>query len=517
MPTWKETIGKATGLTSTVLTAILAAGYGNTPGITGPVMTVLSGILTNIGSEFVFPVGQQVLQQFVRKNPDELNHDIQRVLIESMRQAVEGIEALYREKHPDKPFSRQNRRSLRRFKKEFFAAWLPESGRVFEKKDLKTIIYENADPKENRLLYDADEENKISRILSERIENILAGQGFDEAFRNFLKEKFLPLTQFYFSEKLKSNENAAARRAMERMLSEETLSGINRLIEVQEKTREDHIAQTWLTRAAKLPKKKIEELKSLLSSLKSSNELEVRFSEAFDKKFEELLLQYRSLHDEVAGIRTHVKGIRRTLSVDRRVGAAIIIVCVIVTTAIIVSSRNRPFHASLMLVNDPAIALHPDYPPRKSPATLHLLLPDRSEEIIINSASVGTSQPLPGKWINQKVAVRLEDEFWKTSADSILLSEERVNIPVCPNGKLAYIEGSVRIAGSSGGVKGAEIQIGKDTSLYTNADGSFRITLPVGMQKKRYEVTVVMAGYGKQTEYYYPGSTPLQFILTSEK
>ncbi|MHA4810752.1 hypothetical protein ACX0G9_21780 [Flavitalea flava] len=564
-----KTIGKASAFATAFISAIVSEHYSTVLGqsggeiahLAGPVMLVLSHLLTHIGSEFVAPVAEEVMEQFERKNPNELNHDLQKTLLESMQKAIEGIELLYKEKYPDNPLNKPIKKFLRSLRKDFFTEFSSAEGFTLENNDFKKIMYTSDEKKDNRFLYTDKEspvENDFSKALNQRLAEELAGQDLAPEFQELFIKNFLPLTQLYFGEKLKQDKGSAARRAMERMLSEETLIGINKLIAMQETAatvrKEDATnagSNTGYQRKGgkflKMSPQQMEELKSLVRELKDNNQLDVQFGEALDNRFEQLASQYKALHGEVLHIKKEVHAIRHTLSINMRYALIVAGISLVVATILIVRKINTPFTASVTLVNDPGLPLPKDYPGLKFPVKGLLLLPDRTETIVFNEDRSAVSPPLDHDWLHKKMAFRLEDEYWSVSSDSLILSDERTRVSIRPTDKLAHVEGTVAAySGKSGSpnlsnqtnqpnqpnqpnqsnkpnqpgsifIKGAEVHLGGDTVLYTNDQGVFKALLPSTMLRPMHKVTVIAPGYREETEDYYPNSTPLRFMLQPQK
>lgn len=514
MQIFNKTIGKAGGFATAFLGAVATEHLSHGG---GPVFLVLSHLLTHIGSEFIAPIGEEIIEQFKNKRPNELNHDIQRELIESMQDAVEGIEVLYKDKYPDKPLSKQTKNFIKKFKKEFFEEFSPKQGYTIEENELKKIIYASDSKKENQFLYRDDGENTISKALNERLKEEIEKQNIDTNFSNFFIEKFLPLTQFYFGERLKHDKNGAARRAMERMLSEETLAGINKLIKIQESNESEIKNNKFLGRITKLSPHKIGQLKSLVKEWNEPQKLEVQFSNALDERFNEIINQYKYLHADIISIKSHIYDIRRILSTNMRFAFITVIVCVIIATIFFVRNRTTPFGVSVILAKDKRLKDLPEYPLLKYPAKLLLLLPDgKTETALVNSNNESYFPELNSRWLNKKLPIKLEDRYWELSSDSIILSNERISLSIKPNNALRYISGSVFSKKDGKPIEKVEVKL-EDTTIYTNIEGVYKLTLPDNMLKDKHEIKFFATGFKDYSDIFLPNSTKGQVPLTPLK
>lgn len=523
MSTFKRTIGKATGFATAFLGAVATEHLAHEGSreilgaFSAPVMLVLSHLLTHIGHEFIAPIGEEIIEQFNHKRPNELNHDIQRELVESMKNAIDGIEILYKDKYPEKSLTKKTKKFLRKFKKEFFEEFSPEQGYTIEENDLKKIIYNSDTKKENHYLFVNDGENTISKLLNEKLKEELIRENIDTNFQNFFLEKFLPLTQFYFGEKLKHDKNGAARRAMERMLSEETLIGINKLIELQEKSDEDLKNQKWLGKAGKLSKKKIDELKLLVSDLKQTNKLEVEFSYALDKRFDELISKYEYLHSDVRSLKTNVFAIRKILSINMRIAIVVVIICVAFVTFIFVQHSNSDFGISITLEKEKRLKISSEYPSLEYPAKLLLILPNGKTEITsVNENNAAYFPKLNSKWKNKEMLIKLDDMYWELANDSIFLSDNNIILGIRPNNTLRNISGNVFSKKDSKPIANAIVKL-EDTTIYTNSQGVYSLLLPYYMLRKKHEIKFFADGFKEYSDIFLPNSSKGQVSLTPLK
>jgi hypothetical protein len=100
---WKKNLRDASALVSTFgLAAFTSAIAGGTGFSTAILSTVLGGIFTNIASDLTTPLMERVSGILSRKHPSELNHDLQKVLILAIQEALRNTATLYKEKPADK-------------------------------------------------------------------------------------------------------------------------------------------------------------------------------------------------------------------------------------------------------------------------------------------------------------------------------------------------------------------------------------------------------------------------------
>lgn len=472
---------------------------------------LISGIFTNVASEFVLPLSKHLKNALFRKHPTELNHDLQHALAESIKRALTNTATLYKEKYPDKEINEVGLEFIKQLKKEVTSLLNPKLGILVTEDELKEYIY----PSEHPGSYDQ---------LLDRLHSTYIKQNFDESFSQFFKDNFLLQVQFSFAQILKEDSFKSAKTAFRSMVQEEIRTGVANLLEGQERIEkgiEQIKNQQGTAPLGRLRRKDVEQLKFLLKKLNDPARYNPDFEKALNSTFNKLDASINNLHRSILTIGKDVAFIKKHSVSYLIIVGVILLAGISVVIALYVNKPGMPFTATFSLVNDPHLNISNQYPNMSYPAKLNLLFPDgKTEGVTINPDNKVVISKIDPGWLYKKVRVRLEDPFWRTTKDSIELTDQSVDIHICPNDRLATIEGTVsNIKGLPANIfiEGATILVGADTILKTDNNGMFRAKLPLNMLKARHEVTAYAQGFESATEYYYPSSTPLRFMLKPAK
>ncbi|MEI9944289.1 MAG: TIR domain-containing protein [Chitinophagaceae bacterium] len=176
-----------------------------------------------------------------------------------------------------------------------------------------------------------------------------------------------------------------------------------------------------------------------------------------------------------------------------------------------INESNKPFDATLFIKSSPEIKLDPSYPAFEG-GELSLWLDDKEEKRTILPDGETMFKQIPVSFRDKKVIAKLTAKNWKLQQDTIELGKS-VTLSIIPDESLAIIYGNVR-DDNGNGISNCQIIIdNNDTTIFTKADGSFKINLPYQMQKPQYVLNVSKEEYKPVKEYYYAKSGNIDIEL----
>ncbi len=171
---------------------------------------------------------------------------------------------------------------------------------------------------------------------------------------------------------------------------------------------------------------------------------------------------------------------------------------------------SQPYDVTIFLKPKPTLNLHASYPPFEG-GDISVLIDDKEEpkQILRNGEVVFKKLESSSK--GQKVSIKLNSKYWKTELDSIEL-DKVINLNVIPDGSLGKITGNVKNAAGFN-IGNVVIKIDNDTTITSNYDGSFNITLPYKLQKEFYVLQFSKDGYKPTKENYWPKSGNIDVVF----
>jgi hypothetical protein len=182
--------------------------------------------------------------------------------------------------------------------------------------------------------------------------------------------------------------------------------------------------------------------------------------------------------------------------------AFIVILLAGIVSAIIYLS-SQPYDATVFLKRDPTLKPHAQYPAfRGGELSVYVANKEEKKQILENGEVVFKQLPASSK--DEKVAIKLNTDYWRLSSDSVVL-EKTVNLHIIPDGSLGRITGNVK-NGAGSPIEFVNITIDNDTIITADKSGVFNTLLPVKFQKPVYTLTFEKKGYQSIMEYYYPKS-----------
>lgn len=155
---------------------------------------------------------------------------------------------------------------------------------------------------------------------------------------------------------------------------------------------------------------------------------------------------------------------------------------------------NGPFEFTVQLKPWPELSIPNTYPGLEA-AAVELWLDNYWKPNDAINDGVADFKTVPADKRDHMVPARLKARYWKMAADSILLVGKSQTAYIEPDGSLASIEGKVTDNRTGEPIPEAVVEV-LSLTVYTNAQGNFRLEIPLDKQRSEYEVYVTKPGYG---------------------
>lgn len=156
---------------------------------------------------------------------------------------------------------------------------------------------------------------------------------------------------------------------------------------------------------------------------------------------------------------------------------------------------SGPFEFTVQLKPSPELNIPNTYPGFDTTAVVELYLDNYRKPNDAIKDGLADFKSIPANKRDQTVPVRLKARYWKLASDSITLIGKSQIALIEPDGSLAAIEGKVMDNKTGDPVPDAVVEALGLTDT-TNAQGNFRLVIPLKKQRSEYEVYVTKPGYG---------------------
>jgi hypothetical protein len=508
---WKTNLRDAGVLISTFgLAALASAASVSSAGsdLTRSVLTsVLGGIFTNIASEVSAPLLSRISGLVLKKHPAELNHDLQKLLIRAINNALQNTEVLYKEQYSFSPLPPSPKGAGRKWNKDTGVQFLRElrknvedllslnSGATITNDELQQYLYNNSDESYGNLL--------------DRLQSGYIKENFDENFAKFFRATFPVQLQVCYAELLKDKNNHGAWIAFQKMLMEDTRQGIQEILQRQEKLEQgitDLQSQKWLEKLSRLSPKKTDALRSLLQEMNQPEKIELKFNRALEERLDagrkELLAIQAVLHKTSTTVQkthTDVKLIKTKLIRYLLVAAIIIIILSVTAFVIWNNQKDKPFNVNVIVHGNKGMTDHV----LKNTGTLTLSYGQQTVNAKINENGEAFFKEIPAAYKDDSAIVQLTNlnglPYKLSCGDDckILLSPANAYLEVKATG-LDSIKGQVTAEGYA--LKDALVIV-KGISVTSDESGNFLLIVPEDKQELRQQVNVTKPGYKSWTRW----------------
>lgn len=484
--------------------------------------TVLGGISVNVASGYIDRLKYGKLREwFIKPHPDNLNHDLQKALLQTVLSGVDNVAILYSSMLGE---AEQKRfyKLIGQFKDAIEKDFPVGQSDAVTKTELDKLLYLDADSATEELLLKIPTAFEELDLLNKEV-----------PFSKFFNENILAQFQLSFGEILKDEEHVRVWVAFQRFLLEDIKDKVETILAKQDTLHKDiRELKERQTGLPQLDKEALDKLALLAEKLNNPVTLQAELDNALDSFIKgvktdiALLLekqaeQYQLQADHFALSKKHYD---ITAQVNQRVSvlgekldrkftrkqvvftSSAIVVLGLIISGLMYNIISRPFDAVLVL--NP-MKVQDDYPPLSNKAQLKLYTTNKQSEPV-SADYKATFLDISSDFEGQQVRIELEDELWQAASDTISLAKGVNNITIVPNDKWAELKGVVKMNYSTLIEEPAELRLNNDTIIYTTEKGDFSIILPLHQRRRQHSFDLYYKGrFIKKDRIYPEGSKPI--------
>ena len=273
MKSIKKDIPSLIGFVATASIAAISGGLVNPSATTA--ITLLGsaggGISASLAASFLTGfTPSKIKKWFVDVHPDNLNHDIKKLFIQSVNEALDNIFVLFSETQASADEKKQAKQLIKTLQKHLPDIFLNNNQILLEEPEIKQFLYEK------------DKEE----IFCSFIENQFDALGITEPFKSFLAKHLPAQIQLCFGEGLKQPANNNAWIAFQRMLIEEIRNDIKQIADTQQSIKDD-LSDLKFEKSG-FSEKQITEIRELIKILNNKKLVEVKIKSALDQSIKSI-------------------------------------------------------------------------------------------------------------------------------------------------------------------------------------------------------------------------------------
>lgn len=478
----------------------LSAGLAiTTQGTSSLVLGVLGGIATGFtGSYFEKMEFNKIKNLLKDTDPSDLNHDLQKIIVQGVEWAILNIQILYKKED----LKKEHLKELDLFTKSLIEQIKLLKDSLSEKSDSLYSIIEK--PKSDAEIFTTFDLNVDSfPIIKPEV-----------PYNSFFKENFTSNLQLCFGELLKNKSNRPALIAYQREVYQNLDDNIDKVINQNElilkKLTDNQERQTVLENTTKWKNVK---QKVTTTSLTSVNP---EFEKLLNKQLSDIKQDTELLIDITSDIKSElekVKGLTKGISKEIKQNwvaknkvwiLSLFAIAIISILGLMYKIKTTPFTMNVGVAIDQSTKVHAEYPTLSKEARIRFYFPSKTIEKDIASNNEVILTEIPNKLNLSKCKIELLDDYWEFAADSLLISENNKFLYVRPNDRLSTIEGKVLSRDLQSLISDAIISIdGLQTK--TDINGNFNLQIPINLRRLNYIVRVEKKGFISKEKYCVAG------------
>ena len=470
-----------------------------TQGSSNLILGVLGGIATGFAGNYLEKMEFDKMKNLLKEtDPSDLNHDLQKSIVQAVEWTILNIQILYKKKGLD----HSQIKDLSIFTKSLIDEIKVLNDSLSEKKDsIFTIIEKPRSDQE--LLSTFDLKVDTFPIIHS-----------DYPYNSFFKEHFTANLQLCFGELLKNDKFKPALIAYQREVYQNLDTNISKVIsqneKILQKLTDNQEKETSLQNNEKWKNIQQKVITTSLVSVNPSFEKLLNQQLSDIKQDTELLINITSdIKDELEKVKGITKGISKELKQNWVAKNKVWIlsffaVAIVIIFGLIYTINTSPFTMNVGVGVDNNTNVHAEYPKLSEEALLRFYFPTETIDKEIAASNEIVMAEIPSKLKNTKCKVELIDDYWDLIKDSLLITKNIVTLSIKPNDRLANIEGKVSSRDLQTLINNAHIKI---DSLHTTTDkyGNFSLHIPIALRQPSYIVRVEKEGYITKEKYAVAG------------
>ena len=468
-----------------------------------PLLSLIGSISSSISANFLYRLTPQKIKGWVGgTHPNDLNHNIKKLFIESIDDALSNIGILFSETN----HSEEDKKNAKLLIKS-------------QQKHLKKIL-SNGDKIQigeidvKQFLYDANED------IVNFIEAQIGSFGIADPFKSFLSQNLPFQIQLCFGEGLKNPANNNAWIAFQRMLIEDIRSEIKQMADSQQSIKED-LSDLKFEKSG-FSKEQILEIHQLVELLNNKKLISIKLNEGIsqslsliEKKANEIIYLTTNTNITVDQLKVLGENIERQNRITHTLIYFIVGIIFISSSYALFKYTNHPFTASIRIVDWKG---EPNASINNFGGKITIWLGNKEQPArTIADGNVQFSD-IPAKYKNKKVNIQFisspEYESMYIKDNEIILKRgESSDLKIYIKG-IDSIHGYVRNDSTKEGIDRALVSV-NGASTYTDSSGKYIIHIPIEKQEIKQIIRVEKENFEEsEKEKWLVGNTnPIIFDL----
>ena len=480
MKNFKKDLPAIAGLIATASLAVVSGGLVN---------PTLTNIGASLASNFISGMSPQKIKRwFVGIHPNDLNHSIKKLFIESVKEALNNINVLFSETNVTKDEKKQAKELILLLEKKLPEMLMNDKHIKLDESEIKHFLYEHGK----------------EEVICNFVENQFAHFGITEPFKSFLAQNLPPQLQLCFGEGLKDPANQNAWIAFQRMLLEEIRNDIKQIADTQQSIKDD-LSDLKFTKAG-FNKKQMEDIHQFINLLNDKKLIEVKIKnevtqclQSIEIKANEIIQITTKTKLSVDELKVLVEKIKKQNSRNQTI-TLLLSICLLLIGGFAAYKflYNQPFTATIKVYGWEG----EQHNPLNGKGTVLLTLGDKIERAEINRQGEAIFKGVLPQFNGQQVSIHIAD----TEGEPYFFPDTLITIQKNSISKvqvlllgLEKLQGMIIDNISGEGIPDVLITIA-GISANTNAQGFFILEIPIEKQQIEQKIVVNKAGYESKRE-----------------
>jgi len=456
--------------------------------ITTAALAVVSGglinpTLTNVGVKFATSfTPAKIKKWFVDVHPNDLNHNIKKLFVQSINEALHNIFILFFETQATDNEKKQAKQLIKTLQKQLPNLFLNSNQIQVEEPEIKHFLYEK------------DKEEIICRVIENQFDTF----GITEPFKSFLAKNLPVQIQLCFGEGLKDPANHNAWIAFQRMLMEEIRNDIKQIADTQQSIKDD-LSDLKFEKTG-FSEEQIAEIHQLVKILNDKKLIEVKIKNGIDQslktienKANEIIRITTKTQLTIDELKTVVEKIKRQNRINHIViyslSACLLVAGVLLAYKLI----NQPFTATIKVYGWE----NEQHNPLSGKGAIILTFGDKLEKAEINRQGEAIFKDVLPEYNGKSISAHLTDTegepYYFTDSIIKIQKNNTTKVQILLRG-LEKLEGTIFDNISGEGLPNVSVTLA-GISTTTDEKGNFSIEIPIGKQRQEQEVEISKDGY----------------------
>jgi hypothetical protein len=475
----KKDIPSIIGLLATASLAVVSGGLVN-PTLTNIGASLASNFLTGF-------TPAKIKKWFIDIHPDDLNHSIKKLFVESIKEALNNILILFSEMQITDNERKQAKQLINILQKRLPEMLLKSNQIQLDESEIKHFLYEK---------------NK-EEVICDFIKKQFAIFGITEPFKSFLAQNLPAHIQLCFGEGLKAPVNKNAWIAFQRMLIEEIRNDIKKIADVQQSIKDD--ISDLKFEISGFSEEQIAEVHELVKILNDKKLVEVKIRSGIDQslkiiedKANEIIKITTKTQLTINELKIVIEKIKRQNHINHLIIYALSVCVVIAGVFVAYKLVNKPFTATVKVYGWEG----EQHNPLNGKGFIALTLGDKTEKAEINRQGEAIFKDILPEYNGKTVSVYITDTenepYYLTDSLIKIQKNNTTKVQILLRG-LEKLQGTIFDNISGEGLPDVSLTL-TDINTITDENGNFIIDIPIEKQQQEQKIVISKNGYESKRE-----------------